>query len=123
MIDEVASVLGHRLGYLPNAHPIFAGGAQHGGFLFGPLHSTETRDRHARNVAALLHAMEGCNSRATRCCAAGASAAPCKALSPGNRDRQNAALDAAIVNFPDERFTLRNGIQVIREHPLKPRSG
>jgi hypothetical protein len=44
-------------------------------------------------------------------------------LSPGNRDRQNAALDAAIVNFPDERFTLRNGIQVIREHPLKPRSG
>jgi len=41
MIDEVASILGHRLGYLPNAHPIFAGGAQHGGFLFG--HDTQTR--------------------------------------------------------------------------------
>jgi hypothetical protein len=41
MIDEVASVLGHRLGYLPNAHPIFAGGAQHNGFLFG--HDTQTR--------------------------------------------------------------------------------
>jgi predicted cobalt transporter CbtA len=28
----------------------------------------------------------------------------------------HAALDAAIVNFPGQRFTLRNGILVIREH-------
>jgi hypothetical protein len=28
----------------------------------------------------------------------------------------HAALDAAIANFPDQRFTLRNGILVIREH-------
>jgi hypothetical protein len=28
----------------------------------------------------------------------------------------HAALDAAIANFPGERFTLRNGILVIREH-------
>jgi hypothetical protein len=41
MIVDFASVLGHRLGYLPNAHPIFAGGAQHGGFPFG--HDTQTR--------------------------------------------------------------------------------
>lgn len=28
----------------------------------------------------------------------------------------HAALDAAIANFPDQRFTLRNGILVIREY-------
>jgi hypothetical protein len=28
----------------------------------------------------------------------------------------HAALDAAIANFPGQRFTLRNGILVIREH-------
>jgi hypothetical protein len=28
----------------------------------------------------------------------------------------DAALDAAIANYPDQRFTLRNGILVIREH-------
>ncbi len=28
----------------------------------------------------------------------------------------HAALDAAIASYPGERFTLRNGIQVIREH-------
>jgi len=28
----------------------------------------------------------------------------------------HAALDAAIASYPDQRFTLRNGIQVIREH-------
>jgi hypothetical protein len=34
----------------------------------------------------------------------------------------HAALDAAIASYPDQRFTLRNGIQVIREHvpKLKP---
>ncbi len=30
----------------------------------------------------------------------------------------HAALDAAIANYPDQRFTLRNGILVIREHGL-----
>ena len=29
----------------------------------------------------------------------------------------HAALDAAIANFPEERFTLRKGALVIREHP------
>lgn len=29
----------------------------------------------------------------------------------------HAALDAAIAYFPDQRFTLRNGILVIRQHP------
>jgi hypothetical protein len=29
----------------------------------------------------------------------------------------HAALDAAIGNFPDQRFTLRNGILVIRQYP------
>ena len=28
----------------------------------------------------------------------------------------HAALDAAVANYPDQRFTLRNGILVIREH-------
>jgi hypothetical protein len=28
----------------------------------------------------------------------------------------HAALDAAIANYPDQRFTLRNGILVIRKH-------
>jgi hypothetical protein len=26
-------------------------------------------------------------------------------------------MDAAIANYPDQRFTLRNGILVIRQHP------
>jgi hypothetical protein len=29
----------------------------------------------------------------------------------------HAALDAAIANYPDQRFTLRNGAQVIRQYP------
>jgi hypothetical protein len=29
------------------------------------------------------------------------------------------ALDAAIVNYPDQRFTLRNGALVIRQHPAR----
>jgi hypothetical protein len=29
----------------------------------------------------------------------------------------HAALDAAIANYPEQRFTLRNGILVIRQHP------
>jgi hypothetical protein len=29
----------------------------------------------------------------------------------------HAALDAAIANYPDQRFTLRNGILVIRQYP------
>jgi hypothetical protein len=29
----------------------------------------------------------------------------------------HAALDVAIANYPGERFTLRNGILVIRQHP------
>ena len=29
----------------------------------------------------------------------------------------HAAMDAAIANCPDQRFTLRNGILVIRQHP------
>jgi hypothetical protein len=29
----------------------------------------------------------------------------------------HAALDAAIANYPGQRFTLRNGIVVIRQHP------
>jgi hypothetical protein len=28
-----------------------------------------------------------------------------------------AAMDAAIANYPDQRFTLRNGLLVIRQHP------
>lgn len=34
----------------------------------------------------------------------------------------HAAVDAAIACFPDQRFTLRNGIRIIREHvpKLKP---
>ena len=35
----------------------------------------------------------------------------------------HAALDAAIASYPDQRFTLRNGIQVIREHPPKKSGG
>lgn len=31
----------------------------------------------------------------------------------------HAALDAAMANYPDQRFTLRNGILVIREHSPK----
>ncbi len=31
----------------------------------------------------------------------------------------HAALDAAIASYPDQRFTLRNGILVIREHVPK----
>ena len=33
----------------------------------------------------------------------------------------HAALDAAIANYPDQRFTLRNGILVIRKHPKQQR--
>jgi hypothetical protein len=29
----------------------------------------------------------------------------------------HAAMDAAIANYPEQRFTLRNGILVIRRHP------
>ena len=29
----------------------------------------------------------------------------------------HAAMDASIANYPDQRFTLRNGILVIRQHP------
>jgi hypothetical protein len=29
----------------------------------------------------------------------------------------HAALDAAIANYPEQHFTLRNGILVIRQHP------
>jgi hypothetical protein len=29
----------------------------------------------------------------------------------------HAAMDAAIANYPDQRFTLRNGLLVIRQHP------
>lgn len=31
----------------------------------------------------------------------------------------HAAFDTAIANYPDQPFTLRNGILVIREHVLK----
>lgn len=31
----------------------------------------------------------------------------------------HAALDTAIANYPDQRFTLRNGIMVIRQHEPK----
>jgi hypothetical protein len=31
----------------------------------------------------------------------------------------HAALDAAIASYPDQRFTLRNGKQVIRQHVPK----
>jgi hypothetical protein len=34
----------------------------------------------------------------------------------------HAALDAAIANYPDQRFTLRNGILVIRQHPRRERA-
>jgi hypothetical protein len=30
---------------------------------------------------------------------------------------EHAAMDAAIANYPDQRFTPRNGILVIRQHP------
>jgi hypothetical protein len=33
----------------------------------------------------------------------------------------HAAFDAAIKSWPNERFSLRNGIQLIREHPPKKR--
>jgi hypothetical protein len=33
----------------------------------------------------------------------------------------HAAMDAAIANYPDQRFTLRNGILVIRQHPTSKR--
>ena len=29
----------------------------------------------------------------------------------------HAAMDAAIANYPDQRFALRNGMLVIRQHP------
>lgn len=33
----------------------------------------------------------------------------------------HAAFDAAIKEWPDERFTLRNGIMLMREHPKRQR--
>jgi hypothetical protein len=30
----------------------------------------------------------------------------------------HAAMDAAIANYPEQRFTLRNGILVIRQNPM-----
>ena len=33
----------------------------------------------------------------------------------------HAALDAAVANYPGQRFTLRNGILVIRQHNPSPR--
>ena len=42
--------------------------------------------------------------------------AACSSVAVGH-----AALDSAIQNYPGQRFTLRNGIQVIREHvPVQP---
>jgi hypothetical protein len=41
MVDEFATVLGRRMGYLPNAHPGFASWTQHSCFLF--WHDTQTR--------------------------------------------------------------------------------
>jgi hypothetical protein len=32
--------------------------------------------------------------------------------------RESAAVNSAIVNYPGQRFTLRNGILAIREHGL-----
>jgi hypothetical protein len=34
----------------------------------------------------------------------------------------HAAMDAAIANYPDQRFTLRNGMLVIRQHPQEPKA-
>jgi hypothetical protein len=34
----------------------------------------------------------------------------------------HAALDVAIANYPGQRFTLRNGMLVIRQHPQSPKS-
>jgi hypothetical protein len=34
----------------------------------------------------------------------------------------HAAFDEAVKNWPDQRFTLRNGIQTIREHPARKRA-
>jgi hypothetical protein len=31
-----------------------------------------------------------------------------------------AAFDAAVTEWPNERFTLRNGIMLMREHPERP---
>ena len=31
-----------------------------------------------------------------------------------------AAFDAAVAEWPNERFTLRNGIMLMREHPERP---
>jgi hypothetical protein len=33
------------------------------------------------------------------------------------REASKGLWDAAIANYPDQRFTLRNGILVIRQHP------
>jgi hypothetical protein len=35
----------------------------------------------------------------------------------------HAALGTAIATYPGERFTLRNGILVVREYPPRPRGG
>ena len=44
--------------------------------------------------------------------------APARALNPRRRGLcLFGAMDAAIANFPEQRFTLRNGILIIRQHP------
>jgi hypothetical protein len=35
----------------------------------------------------------------------------------GNKFQSPRSPGAAIASYPDQRFTLRNGIQVIRQHP------
>jgi hypothetical protein len=44
---------------------------------------------------------------------------PPKAAASASVAVGNAALDAAIASYPGQRFTLRNGIEVIREHVPK----
>ena len=39
-----------------------------------------------------------------------------KSARPNQNRIAHAALDTAIANYPDQRFTLRNGVLVIREH-------
>ena len=41
MVGEIATVLGRRMGYLPNAHLGLASRTQHSGFFF--WHDTQTR--------------------------------------------------------------------------------
>jgi hypothetical protein len=86
MIFDSASVLGRRLGYLPNAHPIFAGGAQHVGFLFG--HDTQTwlhRFSTKRQVATLSSRGGGLR----RCIAANGQQRPVRGLRLNPKCDQN----------------------------------